>query len=117
MTAPRLMLVSPVLTAASDIATALKHAKEAVCTWSRTRDNDLRAIQDIEAAQRELDTLQAEGAGVPQLDPGGRDAPAGPVGRPGDLAAQVLGFEGGDVGQQYRDPSAAVACVNPAAAS
>lgn len=48
---------------ASDIATALKQAKEAVGTWSRTRDNDLRAIQDIEAAQRELDALQAEGAG------------------------------------------------------
>lgn len=48
----------------SDLAVALQQAKEALGTWGRTRDNDLHAIQDIEAAQRDLQSAQTEGPGT-----------------------------------------------------
>ena len=49
----------------SDLAVALQQAKEAVGTWSRTRANDLVAVQAAEQAQRDLD---AHLANPPQTD-------------------------------------------------
>lgn len=49
---------------ASDLAVALQQAKDAVGTYTRTRDNDLRAIQEVEQAQRDLDAALNDGAGA-----------------------------------------------------
>ena len=44
----------------SDLALALQQVKDAVGTWSRTRANDLVAIQQAEQAQRDLDAHLAD---------------------------------------------------------